>query len=223
MRDLMADLEKLRGGLVPDAVQEMMTRSGGFNVPNDFFKVQGRMPAPVPATPEEDTRRGRWPLVAGAAGVVVAVGLVVAIFAHSATSPASPSVVPVETAAPVAAPPGPSVDVAPSLPVAIAVEPLDAEVLRDGTNLGTSPIVVEVPAGKLVELDVKRPGYVSQRIVLDGKQQKLMVRLEREKPAASAGRPRPARPSTSAPQEAPKPKAKPSQVGGGEIVNPWAH
>ena len=153
--------------------------------------------------------------------MAVAVGLVVAIFAHSSASPASPSVVPVETQAPATpVPPTPSAEVAPSLPVAIAVEPIDAEVLRDGTSLGTSPIVVEVPAGKLVELDVKRPGYVSQRIVLDGKQPKLMVRLDREKPAASPGRPRPTRPA--APQESPRPKAKP-QVGGGEIVNPWAH
>ncbi len=226
MRTLMADLELLKSGLVPEAVSDMMTRSGGFHVPNDFFKMQGRMPAPVPATPLGREQR-RWPIVAGIAGVVVAIGLVVAIFANSSTSPASPSAAtPVaETApAPTAAPSPPE---ATSLPVAIAVEPIDAEVLHGGTSLGTSPVVVEVPEGKLVELDVKRSGYVSQRIVLDGKQPKLMVRLEHEKPPPGAYRPPKAGAhppvSQSAPQEAPKPKPKPQQqVGGGEIVNPWA-
>jgi hypothetical protein len=200
-----------------------MTRSGGFNVPNDFFKVQGRMPAPVPATPVEHERR-RWPLIAGAAGVLVAVGLVIAIFANSTASPASP---PVTTAPPVdtvPAPPATANDTVPTLPVAIAVEPIDAEVIRDGVSLGTSPIVVGVQEGKTVELVVQRPGYVSQNLSLDGKKSKMMVRLEHEKPVVTPSRPRPpaARPPASPPvQDPPKPRPKP-QVGGGEIVNPWA-
>jgi hypothetical protein len=107
--------------------------------------------------------------------------------------------------------------------VAIAVEPLDADVSRDGASLGTSPIVVSVPEGKLVELLVKRAGYTSQHIVLDGKQPKLMVRLDREKGAGTAARPRPApaHAAQATQSEAPKQKQRP-QVGGGEIVNPWA-
>jgi serine/threonine-protein kinase len=224
MRALMADLEALKSGLVPQAVSDMMTRSGGFNVPNDFFKTQGRMPAPVPATPFARPH-AKWPIVAGVAGVAAAVGLVVAIFTHSSPSPASPTVTtpPAETAVPQAPVPAPLPAEPASAPVAIAVEPIDAEVFRDGSSLGTSPIVVEVPGGKLVELVVKRSGYASQRIVLDGKQPKLMVRLEREKSAATGARPRPAaaRPPAAPQPEAPKPKPKP-QVGGGEIVNPWA-
>jgi serine/threonine-protein kinase len=224
MRALMSDLEALKNGLVPQAVSDMMTRSGGFNVPNDFFKTQGRMPAPVPATPFS-RQSAKWPIVAGFAGVAAAVGLVVAIFTHSSPSPASPTTAtaPVETAAapqpPAALPAEPS-----SAPVAIAIEPIDAEVFRDGASLGTSPVVVEVPEGKLVELLVKRAGYASQRIVLDGKQPKLMVRLEKEKSAATAARPRPAaaRPPAPPQPEASKPKPKP-QVGGSDgIVNPWA-
>jgi serine/threonine-protein kinase len=223
MRELMSDLQLLKSGLVPEAVSDMMTRSGGFNVPNDFFKMGGgRMPAPVPATPL-GREAHRWPIVAGFAGVAVAIGLVVAVFAHSSSSPASSSIVTAPTETAVAPPPAPSpAETITSLPVAIAVEPIDAEVLRDGSSLGTSPVVVEVPAGKIVELLVNRSGYVSQRLVLDGKQPKLMVRLEHEKPAPGAARPHGQRP-VAAPQSAepPKPKPKP-QVGGGEIVNPWA-
>ncbi len=225
MRALMADLEALQNGLVPQAVSDMMTRSGGFNVPNDFFKTQGRMPAPVPATPFM-RQQAKWPIVAGFTGVAVAVGLVAAIFMHSSPSPASPSAAAPPTEPLAAAPSAPAPTAAPveSSPVAIAVEPIDAEVFRDGASLGTSPIVVEVPDGQNVELLVKRAGYATQRLVLDGKQSKLMVRLEREKSsAASRPRPAPAHAPSPAPQaEAPKPKPKPPQVGGGEIVNPWA-
>src|ERR1700691_4861722 len=36
MDELIADLDKLERGLLPDAVHEMMARSGGFNVPADY-------------------------------------------------------------------------------------------------------------------------------------------------------------------------------------------
>jgi eukaryotic-like serine/threonine-protein kinase len=229
MKDLLSDIEKLRDGLVPEAVSEMMSRSGGFNVPNDFFKVQGRMPAPVPATPSRGGRQ-QWPLIAGAAGVAVAVGLVVAIFAHSSVSPASSAssssvAPPVQPAAAPLQPPAlaPPTDVVVSTPVAIAVEPIDAEVYRDGQSLGTSPVVVEVPDGQVVSLEARRSGYVTQKLTLDGKESKLMVRLDRERGGAAV-RPRPVvggRPAPAAPEAAPpRPKAKPG-IGGGEIVNPW--
>ena len=62
MDELVADLEKLEKGVVPDAVQEMMARSGGFNVPADYFRRR-RCPAPVPASPAGAARSG-WPLYA---------------------------------------------------------------------------------------------------------------------------------------------------------------
>jgi hypothetical protein len=166
-------------------------------------------------------------MLAGAAGVAVAVGLVVAIFAHSTASPASPpasAALPAETASPPPAVPATANDAVPTLPVAIAVEPLDAEVSRDGVSLGTSPIVVGVPEGKTVELFIKRSGYVSQHLSLNGKQSKMMVRLEHEKPAVTPARPRPPahQPAPPPVQDTPKPRPRPPQVGGGEIVNPWA-
>src|SRR6478735_2580059 len=50
MNELLEDLKKLEDGGVPGAVAEMMSRSGGFNVPHDYFK-SAKMPAPMPATP----------------------------------------------------------------------------------------------------------------------------------------------------------------------------
>src|SRR5260370_3598275 len=45
MDEVVVDLEKLERGLLPDAVQEMMARSGGFNVPAHYFPSSA-VPAP---------------------------------------------------------------------------------------------------------------------------------------------------------------------------------
>ena len=219
MAELFADLEKVGEGLVPDAVGEMMARSGGFNVPADFFKRQGKMPEPVPATPA-GARKNRWPLFAGLAGVAAAVGLVVAIFAKSAYSPASPAhkpgIAPVATAEPVVTAAEPEVSLK---QVVIATEPLDAEVVRDGKSLGTSPVLLDLAEGQRVELEVRRAGYVSQKIHVDPSEPRKTIRLQSIHKApqpvvrrAPAGRPAPKQ----------SPQAKPKQaIGGGEIVNPW--
>ncbi|HEX4477525.1 MAG TPA: serine/threonine-protein kinase [Polyangiaceae bacterium] len=234
MRELMDEIDKLRSGLVPAAVSEMMARSGGFNVPADFFKMQGRMPAPMPASPMF-APKSRWPLFAGAAGVAVALALVVAIFTHASPSPASPPVAlppaplpiaPVAVAAPAATANPPA-----TTPVAMDVEPDDAEVFRDGTSLGTSPVIVEVPNGKSVDVEVRRDGYATQRITLDGTQQKLKVRLEKVPGATPVAHPHvaghaPAHPAVAThaatPDTPSRPASKPA-IGGSEIVNPWGH
>src|SRR6185369_14546479 len=66
MEELGADLERVKSGGVANAVAEMMARSGGFNVPADYFKQQANVL--VPATPP--TSQKKWPRfvwVAGAA------------------------------------------------------------------------------------------------------------------------------------------------------------
>ena len=57
MDDLIVDLEKLEQGVLPDAVGEMMARSGGFNVPADYFRSSA-MPVVYGA------RKSFWPLSA---------------------------------------------------------------------------------------------------------------------------------------------------------------
>ncbi len=88
MNALSEDLEKVQQGLVPDAVPEMMARSGGFNVPADYFRTGGGagMPAPVPGTPLTGPRR-RWGVYAGVSGVAAVVG--VALFALLKSGPSS--------------------------------------------------------------------------------------------------------------------------------------
>jgi len=231
MQELIVEFDKLSAGGVPDAVPEMMSRSGGFNVPVDYFK-KGQMPAPVPATPSERAGSGgsRWPVYAGVAGVLAAVAIVVGIFAKSHTSsalqspppvaaepaiakPTEPAAVPAATAPPVAAPAAKQ--------VMLAAEPIDAHVFRDGEDLGQSPVMVSVEEGKSVSLEIRRDGFKPEKVTLDGSHPREIIKLEKiARAAGGAYRPPAAKksePSGSAPK---KPKAA---IGGSEIVNPWGN
>ena len=73
MGELLVDLEKLERGEVPGALGEMMARSGGFNVPADYFRVSA-MPAPVPGMPAGVPQRGRLSLFI-TMGIVATVGI----------------------------------------------------------------------------------------------------------------------------------------------------
>ena len=227
MQELIVEFDKLASGGVPDAVPEMMARSGGFNVPVDYFK-KGQMPAPVPAMPSQPPGApgNRWPLYGGIAGVVAAIGIVVAIFAKSHTSAAvqAPTAVAAEpaekpAAAGALASAGATPPAAPSAQqVLLAAEPIDAHVFRDGTDLGQSPVMLAVEAGKPVALEIRRAGYKSEKITLDGSSAREIVKLDKLTRAGAGAAyrapPKKAEPSTAA-------KRPKSSIGGSEIVNPW--
>ncbi|MCA9632535.1 MAG: protein kinase [Myxococcales bacterium] len=227
MNELVEDLNRLETGNIPTAVPEMMQRSGGFNVPADYFN-KGAMPAPVPADPG---RRGRskWPLYAGVAGVVAAIAIVGTIFAvsppSSATQPTStpaPETLKTETPVTTAAA---TVTPKPAEPrqteVILAVAPLEAHVFRGEEDLGASPVSLKVPEGETVDVEIRAEGYKAQKLSLDGKETKHSIKLEKEaKAAGSYVRPVTKPTSKPEPKTHSKPKPKP-QIGGSDIVNPW--
>lgn len=224
MQEFIDDVDRTVQGTIPAAVTEMMERSAGFNVPADYFK-KSAMPAPVPATPGGGrAEKNHWPLFAGLAGVLAAVGIVVAIFARSVLSTAAPPTQP-EVAPQVSAgraassAPATSASAAPTIPikqVLLAVEPNDAEVFDEEKSLGRSPVALEIPKGETLKLSVTRDGYKQKELEVDGTQDKVLVQLEKEhvvRPPVPQPRFHPA--------AKPKPKPKPRPIGGGEIVNPW--
>jgi eukaryotic-like serine/threonine-protein kinase len=227
MEELGTDLDKLNRGMIPEAVPEMMSRSGGFNVPADFFKERG-MPAPVPATPLEGASRRRWGVYAGVAGVAAAIAIVVGIFAKSSSSTASlspPAAAVLTTPSPAPTPvtPTPPVTAAKvdAKHVLVAADPLDAHVFLDGQDLGTPPLNLDVPVGQKLNIEVRRDGFRTQTFVVDGAQSKLKVKLVGAAPMAhGGGKPAAGKPPPD-PGSKPAPAAPPS-LGGGEIVNPWA-
>ena len=219
MDELSRDIERLKEGGIPEAVPDLMNRSGGFNVPADYFKTA--MPAPVPAEPAGVRSRNKWPMYAGIAGVVAAVVLVVGVLTTGTESPASaPTAASIPTpasaiaaantasSAPEETPPTPD-DM--TIQVVLAISPIDAHAFEGETDLGTSPVIVQVPHGKSIDLVVKRAGYSDKTVSVDGTKTKLSVNMD---PVPSS------RPAIRA-KPKPKPKPKPRPAGGGEIVNPW--
>jgi eukaryotic-like serine/threonine-protein kinase len=205
MEELAADLEKLERGTLPDAVGEMMGRSGGFNVPADYFRSSG-MPAPVPATPRQP--KARWPLYASIGAVGTIIGLVAVVLARSpnttaetipsAASSASASSAPVEPA-PTAAQPAPSAAPAPSAvppapqhEVVVSVTPGDATITRDGTDVGPAPLVLHLGDHETASLAITHKGYKAKTVKVDAASARQAFSLE---PAWSA----PARPVAAAP------------------------
>ncbi len=219
MNELLDDLNRLDTGNIPTAVPEMMQRSGGFNVPADYFRSS--MPQPVPADP--GGRRRRWPLYAGVAGVAAAVMIVGTIFAVSNSSSATPQAE--RTAEPTPSVTAPIITPQEAARVVLAVAPLDARVFLGEKDLGSSPVTVEVPAGEQVVVTIRAEGHLEKELTLDGSEARQSIQLE---PVAEAPKPaaEPKPVAKPGPRPTPKPGPKPAptprpNIGGGDIVNPW--
>jgi serine/threonine-protein kinase len=213
MEDFAADLQRFGSGTAPIAVSEMVARSGGFSVPADFWKQ-----------PASGTQPGqRWPIVVGVLAAAAVVGVILFSSGENKAVPSvKPETTPVVPVTQEVAPPAAPEQVTITSQVVLAVEPLTAHVFQGDKDLGSSPVVVQVPEGEKVDVQVRQEGYKPQTLTLDGSKQKLSIALESSKPRYTG----PARPATAAKPTAPldehkKPRPG-SQIGGGEIVNPWA-
>jgi eukaryotic-like serine/threonine-protein kinase len=182
MTELAEDFDRLEKGQVPLAVAEMMSRSGGFNVPQDYFRNRpSAMPEPLPATPASS--RSRWPLFAVIGGVVGfgLVGVAAAIVtsrpsgATAKPDPIASIAPPVKTADPPPPPPPAGSAEPASREVLISFEPADAKLLRGDTALDGPPFAVQIKDGERIELVAKHAGYKDYPLVLDDKSERRMA------------------------------------------------
>jgi hypothetical protein len=215
MDELKADLERVKSGGVPHAVAEMMARSGGFNVPADYFKQPST--ALVPATPV--AQRKPWPRIVWVAGAVAAVGLVGGIFAVAQSTIGAPTPVDTSTAATGSTTSVPATTtsvtatttqaVAPAAPTVVLLdsEPSKATATIDGTTYSL-PHNVTVESGKTVTAEIKKAGYDPVILQIDGKTPKETVKLKPLGGGKGGGNPT-VKPTTST-----------TATGG--IVDPWA-
>jgi serine/threonine-protein kinase len=239
MDDVILDLEKVEQGLVPDALPELMARSGGFNVPVDYFRTMGRPPpgALVPGVPPAGPRRGPSVFVMGLLATFTTALVVVAGVVIYSRAPASTKPTTSPTASSIAGEPGgpaargsaPAVTAAPAkITVTVRPTPPDAvlSLVEAGseTDLGLGNRPVEVVPGHPVTVRAVREGYVGRTVVVDGSQPNVPLKLEPapnvakptgaktlppKQPTPAASAKPPAPPVTTAPPVAPPPRKCP--------------
>lgn len=208
MGELVTDLERLARGEVPAAIHELMARSGGFNVPGDYFR--NAMPAPVPAMPRTSAGRKRWPLVAALIAVttVCVAGVLVLVMGGAkgnvtpATADPGKAPEPAQTA-----PPKPE---AKSLLTVLTVVPTDAKVTRAAEDLSSpgKPVVLSMKDGEEVDLVVSKEGFKSEPVHLRAGESKTITLEKNPQPAVAKGTMTPPTPTKS-----PEP-SKPAAQGG---------
>ena len=181
MEEVAADLERSERGMVPEAVQEMMGRSGGFNVPADYFR-KAQLPTGAGMMPASPPFRKQKPVLAMVLASVAAVslliiGVVIATTSKassrkggdSATASASAGADPALAAG--TAPAGTGNATPPSdekIKVLVTVDPKEAMIgLMDG-KLQPAPATVTIGATEEVTIRIERKGYESQLVKLKG-------------------------------------------------------
>jgi tRNA A-37 threonylcarbamoyl transferase component Bud32 len=83
-----------------------------------------------------------------------------------------------------------------TLDVALVLFPLDAHVVVGDHDLGAMPVTVKVPTGHTVSAEIRRDGYWTRKLKLDGTKTRIVVGLVKREgngaPAAAAGQAAPA-------------------------------
>ncbi len=228
MEEVAADLERVERGIVPEAVQEMMGRSGGFNVPADYFR-KAQHPGGagmLPATPSFQQKKPVLAMVIGsvAAMAILIVGIVLWTSSKAATKSGDGSASSALTTGPGpaagTAPPPTTADAPAKTLVLISVTPGDAQVgLQDGP-LQMQPLSLMLAPNETVTIRSEKRGYVSQTLPISADQADakgvVRLKLEHEKvaPAVAAasvkGTPiKPPSTAKSAATALPPPSAKP--------------
>jgi serine/threonine-protein kinase len=183
MDELLADLAKLEQGLSPEAVRELLARSGNFDVPADYFRTPDGMAETDPASMPEPQKR--WPLFAGIAVLATCIGLgAVAVLARNASGRSPTVTVPPPAPSAVSGPPAKlavtatPTEVPAKHEVLVSTAPADATIARDGSPLGQSPVALQLSPGEDAILVITRKGYRTKTVHVDGSGPKVAVTLE---------------------------------------------
>lgn len=218
MDELAADIRRLQTGEVPVAIHDMMARSGGFNVPADYFQSGSRA---APSMPSGKKKKLKPSHIATVAGVAMAMGLVTFVLLENNKSDALPRT---STAPTVEAP-----KTEPAAPVTVDVmlasnAPAATALVGDASY--PLPKLLTLTKGEALSVRIVARGFADQVVEIDGTQKEVKVTQRAvarprptppiaDKPAPSAAPP-PVRPIV----RPPTPKPGPKSVDG--VVDPWA-
>jgi hypothetical protein len=225
MEEVIADLERAERGMVPEAVQEMMGRSGGFNVPADYFRKAAHPGGAgmMPATPPFRQKKPVLAMVLATCALVATMiigavawgtwGRAASRDAGSGTGSSS-TATELSTAGPA---PIPTPPVDEKIAVLLTVEPAEALIgLSDG-KLQPAPVTITIGTNEEAKIRIEKKGYVTQVVLLRGSEvdPKAAWRVYSLKPVPGTAIPKPptgtkppvAKPPTSA---LPPPTVKPT-------------
>jgi serine/threonine-protein kinase len=163
MLELEEDLARVAEGLEPLALEDLARRQ--------------RTPASL---------RSRITTTGGGvngAGIAIGIAVAIALAAGSYFSRASTPALEVKPAATGVARTVAAASTSPDTPddskvVALVLSPVDARVFRGKSDLGPMPLSIRLRAGQRMELEVRRPGYRTKTISIDGSEPRKVVELE---------------------------------------------
>jgi len=231
MEEVAADLERSERGMVPEAVQEMMGRSGGFNVPADYFR-KAQLPTGAGMLPASPPFRKQKPVLAMVLASLAAVSVVIIGVAYGLTSRAGqskhdPHGNPTATGSETpdvgsAAGVGTGVPVPAAtddkIKVLITVDPKEATIgLPDG-KMQPTPATVTIGANEEAKIRIESKGFAPLLVTLKGSEidRTAAWRFYTLKPLPGTAVPKPtagklptAKPPTSAGAALPPPTSKP--------------
>jgi eukaryotic-like serine/threonine-protein kinase len=104
--------------------------------------------------------------------------------------------------------------------------PSEAEVYRNGKEIGMTPLQMRLKDNETTELEIRLDGYETKTIVLDPSQPKPRIKLKKKAEAVLPAKKVQKR-KTAAPEAKPQPKKKPTSkpkknTTDQEVVDPWA-
>ncbi|MEA2749457.1 MAG: eukaryotic-like serine/threonine-protein kinase [Myxococcales bacterium] len=177
MEEVVADLERAERGMVPAAVQEMMGRSGGFNVPADYFR-KAQHPGGAGMMPATPSFRQKKPVLAMVIATCVLVSAIIiggVVWGTSLRAASkdrgnlgtSPSAQELSSAG---SPPNPNPTppVEEKIAVLVTVDPADAQVGAIDGKMQPQPVSITIGVNEETKIRIEKKGYVSQIVTLKG-------------------------------------------------------
>jgi serine/threonine-protein kinase len=169
MQALYDDLQRVARGAVPEAVGDLLSRGSDELPLNRLRSAAQAIPSATSATTSFN-----WLGVALTSILVVV--LLAVIFAPLNGQLFGNDAVVVTGSQPTAEPLlGAN---KPMYTVALVLAPIDAHVFDGNDDLGTMPISIQLGQGEVATVDVRREGFTSQQVLIDGTRSKLIVQLE---------------------------------------------
>jgi serine/threonine-protein kinase len=169
MQALYDDLQRVARGAVPEAVGDLLAR-GTDELPLNRLRSAAQAAPPATAT----ASGVNW--VGILLTSVLVITLLAVIFAPLNSQLFGNDAVVVTGSEPTLDPT--VVANKPMYTVALVLAPIDAHVFDGHDDLGTMPISIQLGQGEVATVEVRREGFTSQQVLIDGTRSKLIVQLE---------------------------------------------